>query len=84
MISAKNPIVLRWKNTHTRGMEKRLYRSRNNKVIAGVCGGLADYFGIDPVIVRIIAFALLLPGGLPGLLPYLVLWLVVPLKPQAS
>jgi phage shock protein C len=63
-------------------MEKRLYRSRNNKVIAGVCGGLAEYFGIDPVIVRIIAFALLLPGGLPGLLPYLVLWLVVPLKPK--
>jgi phage shock protein C len=63
-------------------MERRLYRSRTNKVIAGVCGGLAEYFNVDPVIIRIIAFILLLPGGLPGLLPYLVLWLVVPLKPS--
>ena len=35
-------------------------------MIAGVCGGLAEYFNVDPVIIRIIAFILLLPGGLPG------------------
>ena len=62
-------------------MEKRLYRSRSNKIIAGVCGGLAEYFGIDPIIVRVIAIILLLPGGLPGFLPYVILWLVVPLAP---
>jgi phage shock protein C len=65
-------------------MERRLYRSRNNKVIAGVCGGLAEYFNIDPVIVRIIAVALLLPGGLPGFLPYAILWLVVPYGPDTD
>lgn len=65
-------------------MEKRLYRSRNNKVIAGVCGGLAEYFNIDPVIVRIIAIVLLLPGGLPGFLPYVILWLVVPYGPDKT
>lgn len=50
-------------------------------MIAGVCGGLAEYFNIDPTLVRIIALILLLPGGLPGLLPYGILWVVVPEKP---
>jgi phage shock protein C len=63
-------------------MHKTLYRSRNNKVIAGVCGGLAEYFNIDPIIVRIIAVALLLPGGLPGIVPYAILWVVVPKAPS--
>jgi phage shock protein C len=49
---------------------KRLYRSKKNRMIAGVCGGIAEYFAIDPVVVRLIAFILLLPGGLPGFLPY--------------
>ncbi len=52
-------------------------------MIAGVCGGLAEYFKIDPVIVRIIAVLLLLPGGLPGLLPYLLFWVIVPEKSEA-
>jgi phage shock protein PspC (stress-responsive transcriptional regulator) len=63
-------------------MSKRLYRSTTDRKIAGVCGGLAEYFDIDPVIVRIIAFILLLPGGLPGLVPYVILWIVVPEKPR--
>jgi phage shock protein C len=63
---------------------KKLYRSRDNRMIAGVCGGLAEYFNVDPVIMRIIFFILLLPGGLPGLLPYIVLWIVVPEKPLDS
>ncbi len=62
---------------------KRLYRSRTNKKIAGVCGGLAEYFNVDPVIIRIIAFILLLPGGFPGLIPYVVLWIIVPEEPTA-
>lgn len=51
-------------------------------MIAGVCGGIAEYFDIDPVIVRILALILLLPGGLPGLLPYLILWVIVPSNPS--
>jgi phage shock protein C len=65
-------------------MEKRLYRSRSNKMIAGVCAGIAEYLNIDPTIVRVIAVILLLPGGLPGLLPYLVLWIVVPEAPDQA
>lgn len=63
-------------------MHKRLYRSRTNSKLAGVCGGVAEYFNIDPTIVRIIAVILLLPGGLPGILPYVILWAVVPIAPE--
>ena len=59
-------------------MTKRLYRSTTDRMIAGVCGGIAEYFNIDPAIVRIVAVILLLPGGLPGFLPYVILWIVVP------
>lgn len=62
--------------------ERRLYRSRTDRKIAGVCGGLAKYFDVDTVVIRIIAFILLLPGGLPGFLPYVILWIIVPLEPE--
>jgi phage shock protein C len=58
---------------------KRLYRSRKDKMIAGVCGGLADYFKIDPSVIRIIFIAFLLFGG-SALLVYLVMWFVIPFK----
>jgi phage shock protein C len=61
-------------------MEKKLYRSNTNKIIGGVCGGLAEYTGLDANIIRLIAVLLLLPGGLPGLLPYVLLWILVPVK----
>ena len=64
----------------TNKQPRRLYRSKKDRKIAGVCGGIAEYFDIDPVIVRAIAVILLLPGGLPGLVPYLVLWFIVPEK----
>lgn len=65
-------------------MHKKLYRSTKDKKIAGVCAGIAEYFNIDPTIVRIIAVILLLPGGLPGILPYLILWLVIPQNAEGS
>ena len=55
---------------------RRLLRSSNRK-IAGVCGGLADYLGIDPTVVRIIFTLLFLFAG-GGLLIYLILWLIMP------
>ena len=61
-------------------MAKRLMRSRNERVIAGVCGGLAEYFDIDPVLVRVIFAVVTLMLG-TGLLAYLILWVVVPLAP---
>lgn len=56
---------------------KKLMRSSNNKMIAGVCGGLADYLNLDPTVVRLIFMLLFFLGG-HGLLVYLILWLVMP------
>jgi phage shock protein C len=60
---------------------KRLYRSRTERMIAGVCGGLGDYFNIDPVWVRVLFLVLLLAAG-STLLVYLIMWLIVPLAPN--
>lgn len=64
---------------------RRLERSRNDRMIGGVCGGFATYFGWDPALVRLVALAsILLPG--PQILAYLIAWIVIPLEappPQA-
>jgi phage shock protein C len=57
---------------------KRLVRPREGRVIAGVAMGLANYFNVDVVFVRLIWVLLFLPGGLPGILPYIVCWIVIP------
>ena len=59
-------------------MEEKPRLERQNGIIAGVCGGIAVRFGWSPLIIRVIFFILLLPGGLPGLLPYLILWILMP------
>lgn len=61
--------------------DKRLYKSDSNKVIGGVCGGLGEYFGVDPVIFRIIAVVLIFCHG-AGLLIYLIAWLCMPKRQQ--
>lgn len=61
--------------------KKRLYRNKTDRVIWGVCGGLAKYFGIDPVIIRVIAVVSLF-FGLLGALVYVILRIVVPVEPQ--
>jgi phage shock protein C len=53
---------------------------RQNGMVAGVCGGLAEFTGLHVFWFRLIFVILLIPGGLPGLLPYLILWLVIPKK----
>jgi len=55
-----------------------LRRSRRDRVIAGVCGGLAEFFGISAFWFRLAFLIALIPGGLPGLLPYILLWLIIP------
>ena len=60
-------------------MSKTLYRSESNKIVAGVCAGLADYFNLDPTLVRV-AYVLVsvLSAAFPGLLVYIILWVVMP------
>ena len=56
---------------------KRLYRSRRNRVLAGVCGGIGEYFNVDPVIIRILAIVIL---GF-GWLAYLIAAIIMPVEP---
>ena len=58
-------------------MQKKLMRSRNETMIAGVCGGLGEYFGVDPTLMRLVFVLLALLGG-HGVLVYLILWIVMP------
>jgi len=60
-------------------MEKKLYRVREGKVLAGVCGGLAEYFNVDPTIIRVI-WALIAATG-TGILAYFICALIIPEKP---
>jgi phage shock protein C len=60
---------------------KRLYRSKENKVLAGVCGGIAEYFNIDPVWVRLIAVLLTFADGI-GIMMYLIAWILIPVNPD--
>ncbi len=55
-----------------------LRRSRNNRIIAGVCGGLAEFFGISAFWFRLAFFIAFLPGGVPGIGLYLLAWLIIP------
>ncbi|MFO7959496.1 MAG: PspC domain-containing protein [Nitriliruptoraceae bacterium] len=59
---------------------RKLYRSRSDRMLGGVCGGLATYLGMDVTVVRLIAVAtILLPG--PSIIAYLLAWIVVPEEP---
>ena len=60
-------------------MEKKLYKSRTNKTIAGVCGGFAEYLNLDPTVVRVIWALVALSGA--GLLAYLICALIIPEAP---
>lgn len=61
-------------------MKKRLYRSRDNFMIAGVCGGLGEYFDMDPTFIRLLWIVFTLAGG-SGILAYIIAWIVIPQHP---
>ena len=65
----------------TANQQRHLYRSRNERIIAGICGGLADYFGLKVFNVRLALLLLILFAGL-SLWVYIILWLIVPLEPN--
>ena len=64
-------------------MVKKLYRSKDERMIWGICGGLAQYYNVDPTIIRVIAVLTLVFGGW-GILVYIILRFVVPLEPQKA
>jgi len=59
---------------------KRVYRSRLDRMVGGVCGGLGDYFEVDPTLIRLLFVLGTLAGG-PGVIAYLILLVIVPLEP---
>ena len=59
-------------------MKRKLVLPREGKKIAGVAAALANYWGVDVALVRIGWVLLLLPGGLPGIIPYLICWAIIP------
>ena len=59
---------------------KQLYRSRTNRILGGVCGGIGEYTNIDPTIIRLLLIVLTLAGG-AGVLFYIIAWIIIPEKP---
>jgi phage shock protein PspC (stress-responsive transcriptional regulator) len=59
---------------------RKLYRSRYQKIFGGVCGGLAEYFDIDPTIIRLATAVTMFVFG-SGLLIYIIAWIIIPLDP---
>ncbi|MBE0646446.1 MAG: PspC domain-containing protein [Bacteroidales bacterium] len=62
---------------------RRLYRSRRDRIIGGVCGGLGEYFKVDPVLLRVLWAVMFFAGGM-GLLAYIIAWIIVPEEPVGS
>ncbi len=75
------PESVRDEETSRTEQPRRLYRSTNDRVIAGICGGLGEYFAVDPVWFRI-GFVVLTVGGGAGILAYLIMWLFVQPQPD--
>ena len=64
---------------------KRLYRSYTDKKLAGICGGVGEYFGIDPTVVRLgVALLCIATGIFPGVVAYIIAWIIVPEAPASA
>lgn len=77
-MNSVNYILLKGVNL---SMNKKLYRSRKDYMIAGVCGGIAEYFEIDSTLVRLLAVLVVLLGG-AGVVAYIIAWIVIPKNPD--
>ena len=62
-------------------MKKKLYRSKKDHMIAGVCGGIAEYFDVDTTLVRLLTVLFVLLGG-AGVAVYVIAWIVIPKNPE--
>ena len=59
---------------------KKIFRSKKDRVIAGVCGGIAEYFNVDPTLIRLLWVVFTLMGG-SGIIAYIICWIVIPERP---
>jgi len=62
---------------------KRLYRSKKDRMLCGICGGIAEYFNVDPTLIRILWVILSLTGAVfPGILAYIICYIIIPENPE--
>lgn len=59
----------------------KLYRSKKNRIIAGVCGGLGEYFKVDPTLIRLLWLLISLVGAGSGIVAYIIAWIIIPEEP---
>ena len=78
MVSLESPASIA--NGGAMAETRKLYRSKTNRVLAGVCGGLAEYFGLDATLIRVLFVLLAVLGG-AGLVLYVAMWIIVPNQP---
>lgn len=64
-------------------MKNKLYRSKKDCVIGGVCGGIAEYFDVDPTLVRLLAILIFFFGG-SGIIAYIIGWIIIPQNPNGN
>ena len=62
-------------------MQKKLYRSKKDKMIAGICGGIAEYFDVDSTLIRLLTVLFVLLGG-AGIAVYIIAWIIIPETPE--
>ncbi len=80
--SAQQSSQQSWQQTGaSQPQVKRLYRSKKDKVLGGVCGGIGEYFGIDPVLFRVLWVLSIFFAGF-GILAYIICWIIIPEKPE--
>jgi len=63
-------------------VDKKLYLSRTNKILVGVCGGIGEYFNVDPTLVRVLFILLLLVSRFSLIVIYVLCWAIIPLPPE--
>jgi len=64
-------------------VERKLYKSADDRVLAGVCGGIAEYFEIDSTLVRLLVILIVFLGGI-GVIAYIIAWIIIPQNPDQS
>lgn len=62
-------------------MNKKLYRSKKNRIIAGVCGGIGEYFNVDPTLIRLLWLLISVMSAGSGIIAYIIAWIIIPEEP---
>ncbi len=62
-------------------MNKKLYRSKKNRIIAGVCGGIGEYFNVDPTLIRLLWLLISVMSAGSGIIAYVIAWIIIPEEP---